>query len=356
MIMAISMSIAGTQDVFANGGPENNTIWCNTFGDIVRGGVFSTEGVCEIRIDELDIDDEFDVEIEGELAILGSGRCRDATTELTIYIDDHGLEGTITVEAEGESCRNRNPPPPSQDGEFEFTITGGTGDFSFIVGGSGEQTTELTAPRNFALDIHGTLEIDTERVIIQVVEVHCEVEYEFEMFLVWGERYGYGECIYYFSDGSQEEHEVDVSGEFQVGSLINGFRTIDGTFHIEDEDNEIWLDETGSIEIDCEDVETEEEEEYEVPYCLETDVTVEGGEGIFAFLNGDGERQADAEFLRRVTLDLTGRIPAAGNIVAFLKDTNPGKRALLIDTLLVSPVRIPLIVNADSGILNSDSG
>ena len=46
---------------------------------------------------------------------------------------------------------------------------------------------------------------------------------------------------------------------------------------------------------------------------------------------------SDAEFLRRVTLDLTGRIPGADDIVAFLEDTNPGKRDLLIDMLLVSP-------------------
>ena len=177
MIMAISMSIAGTQNVFANGEePENNSIWCDAFGDIARGGVFSSEGVCELRVDELEIDDEFDVEISGTLTILGDGRCRDATVELTIFIDDNGREGTITVEAEGDSCRNRNPPPPSQDGDFEFTITSGTGDFDFIVGGSGELTTELTAPRNFAVEIHGILEVEIEEEI--PTEGDCSRQYE----------------------------------------------------------------------------------------------------------------------------------------------------------------------------------
>lgn len=45
---------------------------------------------------------------------------------------------------------------------------------------------------------------------------------------------------------------------------------------------------------------------------------------------------ADAEFLRRVTLDLTGTIPSAADARAFLADRNPGKRAQLIDRLLAS--------------------
>ena len=32
----------------------------------------------------------------------------------------------------------------------------------------------------------------------EVVAVHCELAYEFEMFLIFGERYGYGECIYIY--------------------------------------------------------------------------------------------------------------------------------------------------------------
>ncbi len=136
----------------------------------------------------------------------------------------------------------------------------------------------------------------TSEPVPQVTEVHCEVEYEFEMFLIWGEREGYGECIYIFSDGSEEEAEVHVSGEFEVGSLEEGFRTIEGTFHIEDyDDNALWLFEEGDVEIDC-DIETEEEEEFETPYCLETEATVEEGEGIFDFLDGSGTRTAEGYF------------------------------------------------------------
>jgi hypothetical protein len=46
---------------------------------------------------------------------------------------------------------------------------------------------------------------------------------------------------------------------------------------------------------------------------------------------------SDAEFLRRVALDLTGTISTAADARAFLKDTAPGKRDRLIDRLLASP-------------------
>jgi hypothetical protein len=45
----------------------------------------------------------------------------------------------------------------------------------------------------------------------------------------------------------------------------------------------------------------------------------------------------DAEFLRRIYLDLTGTIPTSAEARAFLKDPSPGKRAALIDRLLASP-------------------
>lgn len=44
----------------------------------------------------------------------------------------------------------------------------------------------------------------------------------------------------------------------------------------------------------------------------------------------------DAEFLRRVTLDLTGMIPSAADARAFFNDPAPNKRAKLIDQLLAS--------------------
>ncbi|MBT4225762.1 MAG: DUF1553 domain-containing protein [Opitutae bacterium] len=42
----------------------------------------------------------------------------------------------------------------------------------------------------------------------------------------------------------------------------------------------------------------------------------------------------DATFLRRVTLDLTGNIPTAGDVLTFLKDQSPNKRKELIDRLI----------------------
>lgn len=44
----------------------------------------------------------------------------------------------------------------------------------------------------------------------------------------------------------------------------------------------------------------------------------------------------DAEFLRRASLDLTGVVPRASEVRAFLADENPAKRQALIDDLLAS--------------------
>lgn len=45
----------------------------------------------------------------------------------------------------------------------------------------------------------------------------------------------------------------------------------------------------------------------------------------------------DAEFLRRVTLDLAGRIPTLSELNAFVADKRPNKRTLVVDALLASP-------------------
>ena len=46
---------------------------------------------------------------------------------------------------------------------------------------------------------------------------------------------------------------------------------------------------------------------------------------------------SDWEFIRRVTLDLTGRIPKPDRVVAFVADSSPDKRAKLVDELLARP-------------------
>lgn len=46
---------------------------------------------------------------------------------------------------------------------------------------------------------------------------------------------------------------------------------------------------------------------------------------------------SDAEFLRRVRLDVTGRLPTPEEVRTFLADPDPNKRTRLIDTLLDSP-------------------
>ncbi len=64
-------------------------------------------------------------------------------------------------------------------------------------------------------------------------------------------------------------------------------------------------------------------------------------EEIFRKLEAAGVPSAalstDEEFLRRVTLDLTGRIPSAADIRAFVADADPGKRDAVIEKLLWSP-------------------
>jgi len=63
-------------------------------------------------------------------------------------------------------------------------------------------------------------------------------------------------------------------------------------------------------------------------------------EEIFARLQAEGVPAAplasDEEFLRRVTLDLTGRIPSAAEIRAFVADADPAKRDKAIERLLGS--------------------
>jgi hypothetical protein len=50
---------------------------------------------------------------------------------------------------------------------------------------------------------------------------------------------------------------------------------------------------------------------------------------------------SDAEYLRRVTLDLVGTIPTPAEVRAFLADANPDKRTQTVDRLLADP-RFPL--------------
>jgi hypothetical protein len=61
---------------------------------------------------------------------------------------------------------------------------------------------------------------------------------------------------------------------------------------------------------------------------------------IFGKMERDGVPYAppstDHEFLRRVTLDLTGRIPSAEDVRSFTADADPAKRAKLVDRLLRS--------------------
>jgi len=49
------------------------------------------------------------------------------------------------------------------------------------------------------------------------------------------------------------------------------------------------------------------------------------------------ELTTDAEFLRRATLDLIGRVPTAGEVAAFVSDSSPDKRSRAVERLMDGP-------------------
>src|SRR5262245_19433273 len=61
---------------------------------------------------------------------------------------------------------------------------------------------------------------------------------------------------------------------------------------------------------------------------------------ILAKLNAEGVQPAglatDAEFMRRITLDLTGRPPDSDRLFAFVADQSSNKRRRLVDDVLYS--------------------
>ena len=62
---------------------------------------------------------------------------------------------------------------------------------------------------------------------------------------------------------------------------------------------------------------------------------------VFGKMERDGVPHApqasDQEFFRRITLDLTGRIPTSSEVLNFMGDTSPDKRARVVDHLIGSP-------------------
>jgi hypothetical protein len=66
-------------------------------------------------------------------------------------------------------------------------------------------------------------------------------------------------------------------------------------------------------------------------------IDAEIGERLAAEKVPPSPRCDDAEFCRRVHLDIVGRIPSAEEVVAFLESKDPAKRAKLVDKLLDDP-------------------
>ena len=61
---------------------------------------------------------------------------------------------------------------------------------------------------------------------------------------------------------------------------------------------------------------------------------------------------SDAEFMRRVYLDLAGRIPSEADVRAFLADASTDRRARLVDTLLASPYHVRHMANTWQGVMS----
>jgi hypothetical protein len=67
-------------------------------------------------------------------------------------------------------------------------------------------------------------------------------------------------------------------------------------------------------------------------------------------------RASDSEFLRRVYLDLGGRIPTVAETRAFLRNTRPDKRTRLVDELLNGPRYVGHFTNVWRAILIPEAG
>jgi hypothetical protein len=76
-------------------------------------------------------------------------------------------------------------------------------------------------------------------------------------------------------------------------------------------------------------------------HAAEKPLEVAIDEQIAAKLKAEGIAPAaqagDATLIRRLTLDLIGRIPTAGEVEAYVKSQDPSKRAQLVDRLIASP-------------------
>lgn len=67
-------------------------------------------------------------------------------------------------------------------------------------------------------------------------------------------------------------------------------------------------------------------------------------------------RADEAEFLRRVSLDLAGRIPSVEEVRTFLDDSRPDKRARLVERLLASPRYVNHFTNVWRAVLLPEAG
>jgi hypothetical protein len=118
----------------------------------------------------------------------------------------------------------------------------------------------------------------------QVVEAHCEVTYDWDRFIIFGDREGEGFCTYHFEDEFELTIDVEVGGGFITGGIVSLPMSITGSFDIVDDNgNALFLDEDGILT---------EGTSCGGDVCLDSDVTVDGGDGLFDDLDGEGTKEA----------------------------------------------------------------
>ncbi len=268
-----------------NGNGEENAIWCEGFGEWESGqGFWKFRGDNEFWIETecliiLDFEEtEVDVEIHGEFLVGDKieDQCRDVTTELTIFIDDEGFEGTFEVVAEGEICRNGSTDT------FQDLEIRGTGDFSNFVGEGTFTSIMERGGGDFEAEIHATLSPAEQNII------WCEGFGEWEQdggFWKFGgdnEFFTETECLIIF-DFEETEVFAEVLGQFLTGDKFNDRCrevTTELTIFIDDEGFEGTLELEAIGEI-CRNESTDTFQDLKIIRGTGDFSSIVGGEGTF---------------------------------------------------------------------------
>jgi len=152
--------------------PIENAIWCEGFGEweILEheedegffwkesgDNEFFAETECLLIFDFKET--EVFAEVNGQYLVGDKllDKCRFVTTELTIFIDEEGFEGTLELEAIGEICRTELTFHEVDNTFQDLKIISGTGIFSNIVGVGTFTSSMERGGGDYETEIHSTL-------------------------------------------------------------------------------------------------------------------------------------------------------------------------------------------------------